>query len=80
MERINPRGVLAAVVGTERADFDLRIGVVEHEPLVEGLEQMGLEGAKLNAIEDCRLQAHLHPELAGARHGRASHLHEEEVF
>lgn len=37
MERINPKGVLAAVVGTERADFDLRIGVVEQEPLVEGL-------------------------------------------
>lgn len=38
MERINPRGVLAAVVGAPRADFDLRIGVVEHEPLVDGLE------------------------------------------
>lgn len=38
MERIRPRGVLAAVFGTERADFDLRIGVVEQEPLVEGLE------------------------------------------
>lgn len=38
MERISPRGVLAAVVGAERADFDLRIGVVEQEPLVEGLE------------------------------------------
>lgn len=38
MERINPRGVLAVLVGAERADFDLRIGVVEQEPLVEGLE------------------------------------------
>lgn len=38
MERINPRGVLAVEVGAERADFDLRIGVVEREPLVEGLE------------------------------------------
>lgn len=38
IERINPRGVLAAVVGAERADLDLRIGVVEQEPLVEGLE------------------------------------------
>lgn len=38
MERISPRGVLAAVVEAERADFDLRIGVVEQEPLVEGLE------------------------------------------
>lgn len=38
MERINPRGVLAAVVGADLADFDLRIGVVAQEPLVEGLE------------------------------------------
>lgn len=38
MERINPRGVLVALVGAERADFDLRIGVVVQEPLVEGLE------------------------------------------
>ena len=38
MERINPREVLAAVVAAERADFDLRIGVVEQEPFVDGLE------------------------------------------
>lgn len=44
MERVNPRGVLAAEVGTERADFDLRIGVVEHEPLVEGREQVPWRG------------------------------------
>lgn len=29
---------------------------------------------------DRRLQTHLHPELARACHGRAAHLHEEEVF
>lgn len=38
MERIRPRGVLVAVVGAERADFDLRMGVVEQAPLEDGLE------------------------------------------
>ena len=31
-------GVLAAGVVAERADFDLRMGVLEQEPLVVGLE------------------------------------------
>ena len=44
MERINPKGVLTVVVGAERVDFDLRIGVVEQEPLAEGLEFMPWSG------------------------------------
>ena len=36
MERISPREFLAGVKA-ERADLDLRMGVVEHEPFVVGL-------------------------------------------
>lgn len=40
IDRIRPRGVLVVVVGAERADFDLRIGVrvEEQAPLEDGLE------------------------------------------
>lgn len=42
---------------------------------------VGLENENNHQHEqNCRLQAHLHPELAWACHCRASHLNEEEVF